>query len=139
MRHLITAKQAADLCTGRFSQLLVLETLRRLDIDSHLSRIRAVYKSKRDAMHRALTASLADVCAWTLPSGGMFFWVKLRYADVPVRRLLVRCVKNGVAFADGASFFATPGAQPFMRLNFTQPSPSEMAEGLMRMRRVIAE
>jgi 2-aminoadipate transaminase len=139
MRHLVVAKQAADLCTGRFSQFLVLETLRRLDIDSHLSMIRAVYKSKRDAMHMALTASLADLCAWPLPAGGMFFWVKLRYADVPVRRLLARCIKNRVAFADGASFFATPSAQSFMRLNFTQPTPSEMTEGLMRMRRVLAE
>jgi 2-aminoadipate transaminase len=139
MRHLITAKQAADLCCGRFGQLLLLETLRGLDLDSHLSGIRAVYKAKRDAMDKALHACMADLCTWTLPPGGMFFWLKLRYAGGSGHRLLERCIKNGVAFTDGASFFASKSTDSYLRLNFTQLCESEMVEGLMRMRHVIAE
>jgi 2-aminoadipate transaminase len=139
MRNLITLKQAADLCTGRFMQLLALETLRLLDMDAHLERVRQINRSRRDAMQRFLLLRLARHCTWDLPLGGMFFWLKLKNAEISSKLVLDRCVSAGVAFANGASFFARGGGSDHMRLNFTQATDAEMDEGLALIGRVLDE
>jgi 2-aminoadipate transaminase len=130
MRHMITLKQASDLCTGRFAQLLVLETLLLLDLDSHLERVRSIYRSRRDVMHECMQRHLARHCTWHVPHGGMFFWVRQKNSEMSSRRLLEKCVAAGVAFADGASFFATGDESEYLRLNFTRATDEEMDEGL---------
>jgi 2-aminoadipate transaminase len=137
-RHLITAKQAADLCTGRFQQLLLLETLRHLDMDAHLQRNRVFYRQQRERMHCAMSRHLAGYAAWNPPAGGMFFWVHL-CRDLHARTLLTACVERGVAFAEGSSFHAGGGGLSTMRLNFTQSSPDEMEKGLALIAGVIRE
>jgi 2-aminoadipate transaminase len=135
MRHLVTAKQAADLCTGRFQQLFLLETIRQLDLEDHLARTRVLYKLKRDTMDLLLKKYASGLLAWKKPGGGMFFWAALTRPGLTARELLVSCVKSGVAFAEGSSFHATGGGEEFLRLNFTQATGEEMERGL----RIIAE
>lgn len=137
-RHLITVKQAADLCTGRFQQLLLVETLRHLDIEAHLQKNRLFYRQQRDRMHRCLTQDLSGLAEWDLPQGGMFFWARCA-ADLDSRDLLARCLQRGVAFADGASFHAGGGGASTMRLNFTQPSFDEIRTGVGRIAEGIRE
>jgi len=129
MRHLTTVKQSMDLCTGSFQQLLLLETLRQLDMDAHLTKIRTLYKSKRDTMDNLMRKHVAEYLHWQKPAGGMFFWATVKNKKLSVRHLLEKCVAHGVAFADGASFFAH-AENGCLRLNFTQASGEEMEEGL---------
>jgi 2-aminoadipate transaminase len=129
IRDLITVKQAADLCTGRFQQLLLCEVLKTLDIDRHLQNNRLFYTSQRNSMAGLMKSRLHGVMEWNHPEGGMFFWASLcngLRADV----LLKNCISKGVAFADGAAFYAGKKKPSTMRLNFTQCTRQEMKEGL---------
>jgi len=128
-RHLITAKQAADLCTGRFQQLLLLEVLRSLNLDTHLQRNREFYVKQRDRMLGAMSNHLTGLATWNIPSGGMFVWARL-CQDQNALELLRACLQQGVAFADGSSFHAGGGGLATMRLNFTQLSFDNMDKGL---------
>ncbi len=134
---MITAKQGADLCTSRFAQLLVLEVLKRMDLDAHLEKVREVYRQKRDIMDRCMHRHLDGLCTWQKPEGGMFFWTKFNRPDITASLLLRQCVSRGVAFADGAAFFANGGGESFLRLNFTQSSDEEKDRGLARLATVL--
>jgi 2-aminoadipate transaminase len=137
MRHLITAKQGADLCSSRFMQLLLLETLKKLDLDLHLAKVRDVYRRKREAMDMLMHKHLDGLCTWEKPKGGMFFWTKFNRPDFTATQLLKLCVSHGVAFADGSSFFANSGGSSFFRLNFTQSCDEEKDIGLGRLAEVL--
>lgn len=136
MRHLITLKQAADLCTGRFQQLLLYETLTHMDLENHLECTRAHYRKKRDMFHRLLHRYASGLLRWSKPTGGMFFWAALT-GLTPASAVLKACVQEGVAFADGAAFHAHPGGAEFLRLNFTQASESQMEQGIRILARQI--
>ena len=47
----------------------------------HVIKLQKAYKEKRDVMAEALNAELGDLIEFSLPAGGMFFWVKF-----PARR-----------------------------------------------------
>ena len=57
---LLQAKQAADLHTPGLNQRIVSEVLKDGFLDRHVPRIRALYKSQRDAMLAALTHEFGD-------------------------------------------------------------------------------
>ncbi len=132
IKHLVTVKQAADLCTGRFTQLLLLETLLSLDLNEHLSDLRLFYRKQRDTFDYYMHKHLDGILTWQKPAGGMFFWASSKGPSAG--ELLLSCVENGVAFADGAAFSASGGTEQFLRLNFTQVTEPMMDQGLAVIR-----
>ncbi|HEX3020598.1 MAG TPA: PLP-dependent aminotransferase family protein [Chitinispirillaceae bacterium] len=137
MHHLVTVKQAADLCTGRLGQLLLLETLLNLDLDKHLQKLRLFYSKQRDLFDFYLSRHLNGILQWRKPPGGMFFWASTK--GVAASELLLSCVKKSVAFADGAAFHAGGEGKQFLRLNFTQVSEQNMDRGLAVIREQILQ
>lgn len=131
---LVQLKQAADLHTNRLSQWMVLQYLNDPGRAERMAQVRDLYRRKRDAFADALTRRLGNRASWTLPPGGLFFWLTL--ADgIDVEALLQRCVARGVLFTPGAHFLAEGGASPTMRLNFSLAEPEAAERGLA----VIAE
>jgi len=134
MEPLVRAKQATDLCTAAFTQHLLWEFLEHHDLAAHVGGLRTHYRGQRDAMLDCLTAEMPPECSWSRPGGGMFIWLNAP-AHVSTQALLLPCLKRGVVFAPGRSFY--PGGTPdhCLRLNFTRPAPEEMRRGL----RILAE
>jgi 2-aminoadipate transaminase len=130
---LLQAKQAADLHTPGFNQRIVHEVIRDGFLQQHVPTIRARYKAQRDAMQAALHAHLPSsgprACRWTVPGGGMFFWLELP-PDVDAEALLPRAVKRGVAFVPGAPFYAGAAKANTLRLSFVTVSPDQIERGI---------
>jgi len=135
---LLQAKQAADLHTPGFNQRVVHEVIRDGFLDTHVPTIRARYKAQRDAMRAALEAHLPAGCRWTVPTGGMFFWVELP-ANVDAIALLPKAVANGVAFVPGAAFFAEHARANTMRLSFVTVSPEQIERGIRALAAALKE
>lgn len=132
---MLKLKQAADLHTNRLGQLIASRLLADgAQRGAQLVRLRGAYRSRRDAMERALRAAFAEDADWTVPDGGMFFWLRLR-RPVALRAWLERALAAGVAFMPGDDFFA-PGAvvEPAVRLNFTRSEASAIARGVGLLR-----
>ena len=130
---LLQAKQAADLHTPGFNQRIVHEVIKDGFLREHVPTIRARYKAQRDAMQAALVAHLPQsgprACRWTVPGGGMFFWIELP-PNVDAEALLPRAVERGVAFVPGAPFFAGAAMKNTLRLSFVTVAPDAIERGI---------
>ena len=102
---LLQAKQSADLHTPGFNQRVAYEVIRDGFLDTHLPAVRARYKAQRDAMHAALQRHLPSGCTYTVPAGGMFFWVELP-EGLDATALLPQAVEAGMAYVPGAPFYS---------------------------------
>ncbi len=135
---LLQAKQAADLHTPGFNQRVVHEVIKDGFLDRHVPTIRARYKAQRDAMQEALLQHLPAGCRWSMPVGGMFFWVTLP-DGLDATALLPRAVEAGVAYVPGATFFASGPQQHTLRLSFVTVAPDAIRDGVARLGRVLKE
>jgi 2-aminoadipate transaminase len=129
MPKLLQAKQAADLHTPGFNQRVVHEVIKDGFLRDHVPTIRARYKAQRDAMRAALEAHLPAGCRWTVPSGGMFFWVELP-EGVDAMKLLPQAVEHGMAFVPGSAFYADHPRHNTLRLSFVTVPPERIAQGI---------
>lgn len=126
---LLQAKQAADLHSPGFNQRVVHEVIRNGFLDEHLPTVRARYKAQRDAMRAALEQHMPAGCRWTVPAGGMFFWLELP-EGLDAMALLPQAVERGVAFVPGAAFYADHPKPNTMRLSFVTVAPEQIAQGI---------
>jgi len=119
---LLQAKQAADLHTPGFNQRIVYEVIKAGFLRDHVPTIRARYKLQRDAMQAAMLKHLPPGCRWSMPVGGMFFWVELPLG-LDAAALLPAAVAAGMAFVPGEPFFAAGGHANTLRLSFVTVAP----------------
>ena len=133
---LLQAKQAADLHSPGFNQRLVYEVIGNGFLRDHVPTIRARYKAQRDAMAAALRRHLPPGCHWSVPSGGMFFWVELP-EGVDATALLPRAVERGMAFVPGAAFYAERPKANTLRLSFVTVSAAQIDEGVAMLAQCI--
>jgi 2-aminoadipate transaminase len=138
--YLVRLKQSTDLHTNRIGQWWCAQFINSRDYPAHLERLRSFYRARRDAMQTALTRRLGELAEWTQPSGGLFFWVRLKGGG-DTRALLVRALERKVAFMPGEAFFANPGVAhgAFMRLNFSHATPEQLDRGLAILAEAIRE
>jgi 2-aminoadipate transaminase len=134
---LLQAKQAADLHTPGFNQRVVHEIIKDGFLTQHVPTIRALYKTRRDAMQAALQAHMPAGCHWQTPVGGMFFWVTLP-AHLDATALLPQAVAAGMAYVPGAPFFPQGGHANTMRLSFVTSTPEQIHTGLAALAAVLA-
>jgi len=136
---LLQAKQAADLHTPGFNQRIVHEVVRDGFLNTHLPTIRARYKAQRDAMRVALEQHLKALgCQWTVPAGGMFFWVELP-DGIDAMALLPKAVEAGVAYVPGSAFYASNPQANTLRLSFVTVSPERIAAGIAALGGVLQQ
>lgn len=131
-RALVRAKQAADLHTNTIQQRAAATLLATFDFDSHVEHIKTVYGERRNVMVSALAAYFPDDARWTKPEGGLFLWVELP-ESVCAEELFEKAIQERVAFVPGAPFFAADPRRNFMRLNFSNCSPTLIEEGIRRI------
>ncbi len=135
-RKLVQAKQGTDLHTSTLTQMMAYEAARGGFLDKHIKRIREVYGQRRRVMLTALERYFPEGVHWTRPQGGLFLWVTLP-EEMDAAELLREAVKEKVAFVPGTAFYADGGGQNTMRLNFSNATPEQIEEGILRLGRVI--
>ncbi|MGO4807405.1 PLP-dependent aminotransferase family protein [Arthrobacter sp. 2MCAF15] len=136
LRSIAIVKQAVGLHSPVTDQLAVARYLATNDLDRHIGRLNAVYKSRRDAMHTELARILPEGATMTNPDGGMFLWVRLGN-DIDTSHLLPAAVEEGVAFVPGSAFYAHDPDKTTLRLSYVTNSPDVIAEGIKRLSRAI--
>ncbi|MBN9408258.1 MAG: PLP-dependent aminotransferase family protein [Burkholderiales bacterium] len=136
MPKLVQAKQAADLHTPIFNQHIVHRMVSSGLLDDHVPLIRQRYREQRDAMQQALQRHLGDRCRWTVPGGGMFFWVEVPEGIDTMARLET-AVAAGVAYVPGFAFYADQSRHNLLRLSFVTVSPEQIDRGVGLMARAL--
>jgi 2-aminoadipate transaminase len=134
----VLAKQAADLHTSTFAQLLVATFMEEQDLDRHVAAIRDVCRERRDAMLRATEERLPREVRAKRPAGGLFLWLELPDA-LDAREWLQRCLARGVAFVPGDAFFPNGGGLNAARICFSDSPAQRISEGVERMAAALRE
>ncbi|MBV8468159.1 MAG: PLP-dependent aminotransferase family protein [Burkholderiales bacterium] len=129
MPYLYKLKQAADLHTNRQGQWAMHKLLTSAEYPEHISRLRNFYHQKRDIMAKALDRHFHDLADWTVPPGGLFFWLTLK-SKIDSYALLEPALERKVAFMPGKPFYATSRVSSDMRLNFSHASAEKIDEGV---------
>jgi len=138
IRKLVQAKQAADLNTAAFNQLVAYEVGRDGFLDEHAKVIRATYKERRDVMLEMMEEMFPPGVHWTRPQGGMFLWGVLP-ETMDAAEVLKIAIERKVAFVPGESFHPNGGGKNTMRLNFSYSNPETIRAGITRLGTVLKE
>jgi 2-aminoadipate transaminase len=133
---LVTAKQGADLHTATFNQFLAYEVSQGGFLDEHIKEIRGLYGKRRDLMLDMVEEFFPQEAQFTRPEGGLFLWITLPDSINTVKMLDI-AVERKVAYVPGSPFFPNGGGLNTMRLNFSNASEEEIAEGMNRLGEVI--
>lgn len=138
LQRLVLAKEAADLCSSSFMQLVAEGWLADGRWREHLASLVAIYRGRRDAMLAALDAHLAPVATWTRPAGGFYVWVQVP-AHLDTAALLAAAVERRVAYVPGTAFYPDGRGRDRMRLSFCYPSEERIREGVRRLGELLAD
>ncbi|SEQ12891.1 PLP-dependent aminotransferase family protein [Thalassovita taeanensis] len=136
--QLVLMKQAADLHSATANQMAVAEVAVQC-FDTHIERVRATYKARRDAMLTALTREMPEGVTWSRPEGGMFIWLTLP-AALDGATLLARALEvHNLAFVPGRAFFPDGSGGNTIRLSFSCADAAMIDDGMARLGAVIRE
>lgn len=138
IRAMTIAKQATDLQTGTLSQRAAATLLDTFDFEAHLATLRTTYGERCKTMLDALAQHMPAGTTWTKPSGGMFVWLALP-KSLRAEDLFAPALEQKVAFVPGSGFFAREKRYEFMRLNFSNRPPAQIAEGMARLGDVVRD
>lgn len=137
IEKLIIAKQASDLHTNSFVQLILYEYIMNYDLNSHIVSLRNTYAAKKKNIVDAIKTYMGKDIEIYSCYGGMFVWV--RVPNVSTVALLQYAIKENVAFVPGEAFSLSNGYKDFLRLNFTGLDRKDIYEGIERLQKAVVE
>ena len=132
LTFIVRAKQAADLHTSSYTQMIAFETSKDGYMDEQIGRVREYYKNQRALMLEALENHFPAEVSWTRPKGGMFLWVTLP-DGMNATELAFEAVKQNVAYVPGEAFYANGGGENTLRLSYSVATPEQIDEGMRRL------
>lgn len=132
MQHLITAKQGSDLHTNIFAQYLIYDYVQHNDYETHIAKIKDLYKTQSDTMIAAMKKYFPSNVSYTHPQGGMFLWVTLKH-NMPAIDFLNEAMKLKVAFVPGDPFYTNKQNVNTLRFNYTNSDTKTIEEGIRRL------
>lgn len=139
MEKLIVVKQAADLHTNFFCQMILFQYFEMFDNSIHIEKIREAYGKQRDAMVLAIQKYFPANIQYTQPEGGMFLWITLP-DDLSSSKLLDIAMKRKVVFVPGNQFYTNRTADVnTLRLNFSCANEETIDRGMMILGDAIRE
>lgn len=138
IRNYVLVKQGADLQCNTIAQIVISTYMEHYDIDAHISKIREVYRKRRDAAIDAINTCFPADTVYTRPEGGLFLWVEVK-ESVNTVKLLESCLARNVAFVPGYSFFPGKSRQNTLRINFSNTTEDKIREGIARIGHVLKQ
>ncbi len=136
MEKLVIAKQAADLHSNHFAQRVIHQYLCDNDLDEHINKIIALYKSQKQAMMSSIEKHFPSDVNYTNPEGGMFLWGSLPN-NLSAMKLFNAAIKDKVAFVPGDPFYVNNQTTNTFRLNYTSADEATIEEGIKRLAKAI--
>jgi DNA-binding transcriptional MocR family regulator len=134
---LVLARQACDLHGSLLDQMLV-HAVADGGYDAQVASLLPVYRHRRDVMQATLLRHMPDGVTWTLPEGGMFFWLTLPEALDSVALVREAIVTERIVFVPGTSFHHDGGGHQNLRLNYTLSDDATIEDGIARLGALIA-
>ncbi len=122
-------KQASDVHTNQFFQMLIADFMEHYDFDGHIEKIRALYRHKSGLMLDAIREYFPKEVRYTTPQGGLFLWCTLP-EGADMLKFVQFAKTKGVAVVPGVAFNVEEGTPSrCFRLNYSTPTDEKVVEG----------
>ena len=127
---MVVAKQVEDVHTNNFFQMLCHRYMTERDIDSHIEKIRGIYRAKAELMLAELDKKMPKCVKYTRPEGGLFLWCTLPNGT-DSSEFIKKALANKVAVVPGTAFNCdTEAPSDSFRLNYSMPSDEDIVRGI---------
>jgi len=136
--ELVSVRQLVDVCGDPVLEVAMAELLEDGALERHFRRMRAVMRSRRDALMAGLREELGGAVRFREPSGGTQLWVEVDDA-IDVDAWAAAALARGVLFVTGNRFFARPDPPPCLMLGFATLDEGELREAVRRMARGLSD
>ena len=140
IRRLTAIRCFSDISSNTMLQAAIDEFCRNGYYDRHVNRMHRVFRKRMQAAIRALREHIRPRWAeWDEPSGGYLIWLKLKPSANQQEDWYSHLASHGVLAVPGNRFFfGDPGAN-YLRLSISTLDEEEIAEGIRRLARALAE
>ncbi len=113
-----------------YTSALVRGLIESGELEMNISKLREEYRSRLDAVDRALRTHLPQA-EYQRPEGGFFFWVQLPGVDTTKLRREAR--EFDVDFRQGLLFSSQVGLKDYLRISFCFYKPNQIEVGIVRL------
>lgn len=135
----VIGKQVSDVHTGVLNQMIVSRWFDEYDVNSHIEKIREIYKHKLNLMCDCLDEYCKDFISYIKPQGGLFIWAKLP-EEVDMIEYVNKLINKKVAVVPGTAFMIDDSKLcHYIRLNFSTPSDDDIIKGVKIMGEIAKE
>ena len=127
---LVVGKQATDVHTNIFAQMIAQRYLKEYDIDASIQKACEIYKKRCHLMLDCMDKCFPKSVTYTRPDGGIFIWVTLP-EGADTLALMQEAVEKKVAFVPGNTFM-TDILKPCnsFRLNYSTMPDEKIINGI---------
>jgi DNA-binding transcriptional MocR family regulator len=122
----LIAKEALDLHTSTFNQMILNQFLEDNDIFEHIKQIRREYKVKMEFMAKCFKKYIPSF-DFKKPEGGMFIYGKFNEDSFPLAK---RVLEKNIAFVPAKVFFDDNQNSYEARFNFTNSTKEQIEKGI---------
>ncbi|HPO49746.1 MAG TPA: PLP-dependent aminotransferase family protein [Spirochaetota bacterium] len=124
------AKQSFDACSSSFGQVVANDYLSSDAIDRYLSKMREIYKKKKEKMVASINEFFPKEVLSTNPDGGFFIYVDLP-KNMSADKIFKKTIEKNVAFVTGDPFHIDPiEGDKHMRISFSNSTEDEIYKGI---------
>ncbi|KAI8978924.1 pyridoxal phosphate-dependent transferase [Pilobolus umbonatus] len=125
-------------------QLMAYELLKKWGFKGffqHVETVSTFYRTKATQFAECLDRRMKGYGEWTVPTGGMFFWIKALGGIKDSYDLIMNTAipKKNVLAVPGIAFMPAGDQTPYIRVSFSNVSYEQMDEGLRRLAEAIQE
>jgi DNA-binding transcriptional MocR family regulator len=136
LTRLVESKSLADRFTSPLIQRTLWRYLSASQYPRDLASARDTYRRRRDAILRALQASMPPEVTWSHPGAGFNIWIRLP-DGTGATDAFEEGLKEGVACAPGDLFLPHVPPPDGLRISFADTSEDVATEGIQRLARAI--
>lgn len=134
----IKVKQSMDLHTASFTQEIAAQYLESGLLAEHLTKVRAAYRGRGEALAEALVQTFGNELEFNQPEGGMFLWGRFK-SGIDTRKLLDLARQQGVIFVPGDTFYSDFPDISSLRLSFVTCGEDQLRIGVDRLASAYAQ
>ncbi len=131
-------KRATDHSDSLPLQAAMAEFVRSGAYDKHLTGLRRILRSRRNALLDALAEEMPEGTRWTTPEGGYQCWVELP-EGIDTGDLLADAVRGGVLFAPGHQFHSDGRSSHCLRLTVAMADEPAIRRGVATLAAIVRE
>ncbi|HOV13825.1 MAG TPA: PLP-dependent aminotransferase family protein [Spirochaetota bacterium] len=124
------AKQSVDACSSSFGQVVANDYLSSDAIDRYLTKMRDIYKNKKNKMVTCINNYFPKEIKSTNPDGGFFIYVDL-INNISAEEVFKKTIEKKIAFVTGEPFHTNPKeGDKHIRLSFSNSNNEEIEKGI---------